>query len=48
MRGCGGAGAEGAEVRRLVRRLIESQPAGTIVAGLKAIMTRVDGARFYG
>jgi pimeloyl-ACP methyl ester carboxylesterase len=27
-----------------VRRLIEAQPAGTIVAGLQAIMTRVDSA----
>jgi hypothetical protein len=31
-----------------VRRLIEAQPAETIVAGLQAIMTRVDAARFYG
>ena len=36
--------AERPAVTAEVRRLIESQPADTIVAGLTAIMTRVDSA----
>ena len=36
--------AQRPEVVAQVRRLIEAQPAGTIVGGLQAIMTRVDSA----